>query len=395
MRILVTDSDNRSALAATRALGKRGHIVVTAGDRHPSLASVSKYSTGFETYTSPYEAPERFVTDICSIVQKREIEVVLPMTEITTLLVTEHQNRLPTHVRVPFAPISVVSAASNKAHVIRLAEKIGVPIPRTEILERSADLRDVAGRLTYPAVIKPARSRVWTGSRWLSTSVSYAATSSELQSKMLQMPEELFPVLLQERIEGPGVGIFMCYDEKGVVATFSHRRLREKPPSGGVSVLSESIAVDPRAQAHASRLLEHLGWRGVAMVEFKQDTRDGELKLMEINGRFWGSLQLAIDAGVDFPNLVIDLLQGKRPATPPAYRLGVRTRWFWGDTDAMLALLFRSPVELHLPSSHPGRWRTLRDYLRLWGRSMRYELERADDLAPWWLETKRWLLNRR
>lgn len=394
MRILVTDSDNRSALAATRSLGKRGHTVFTAGERHPSLASVSKYCAGFNAYTSPYKAPERYVADISRILLERNIEVVLPMTEITTLLITEHQHLFPSHVRVPFPPTSVVSAASNKAHVIRLAEQIGVPTPRTEILERPAQLEDVAERLSYPTVVKPARSRVWTGDRWLSTSVSYASTLDELRSQLAEMPDALFPVLLQERIEGPGVGVFMCCDEQGVIATFSHRRIREKPPSGGVSVLSESIPVDPVACAQATRLLRELQWRGVAMVEFKQDNRDGSLKLMEINGRFWGSLQLAIDAGVDFPSLAADLAVDIRPKDVQEYRVGVRTRWFWGDVDAMITLLLRSRTRLNLPPSHPGRWATLGQFLRFWQAGTRYELARADDLRPWLLETRRWLFAR-
>jgi predicted ATP-grasp superfamily ATP-dependent carboligase len=80
-------------------------------------------------------------------------------------------------------------------------------------------------------------------------------------------------------------------------AAFAHRRLREKPPSGGVSVLSESIALDPQVLEQAERILEALKWHGVAMVEFKRDARDGVAKL-GINGRFWGSLQLSVDAGV-------------------------------------------------------------------------------------------------
>ena len=82
-------------------------------------------------------------------------------------------------------------------------------------------------------------------------------------------------------------------------AVFAHRRLREKPPSGGVSVYRESVAPDPSLVARAAALLAGLGWRGVAMVEMKTDARTGTPYLMEVNGRFWGSLQLAVDAGVD------------------------------------------------------------------------------------------------
>jgi predicted ATP-grasp superfamily ATP-dependent carboligase len=202
----------------------------------------------------------------------------------------------------------------------------------------------------------------------------------------------VFPVLIQERIVGPGVGVFVCCDGPAVLATFSHRRIREKPPSGGVSVLCESALVDPVAKTHAISLLEAMGWRGVAMVEFKQNLADGSLRLMEINGRFWGSLQLAIDAGVDFPALAVDVALGNKRAPLENYHVGTRSRWLWGDVDAMLALLFRSRRQLNLPDSHPGRWRTLLSFLQPWG--TRYELERADDPRPALLAAKRWLMRR-
>jgi predicted ATP-grasp superfamily ATP-dependent carboligase len=150
--------------------------------------------------------------------------------------------------------------------------------------------------------------------------------------------------------------------------------------------------VDPVAKKHAVALLRAMGWRGVAMVEFKQNSADGSLRLMEINGRFWGSLQLAIDAGVDFPALAVDVAVGRKRAPVETYRVGTRSRWLWGDVDAMLALLFRSRAQLNLPDSHPGRWRTLLSFLQPWG--TRYELERTDDLRPAALAARRWFLRR-
>src|SRR6185312_15979930 len=104
-------------------------------------------------------------------------------------------------------------------------------------------------------------------------------------------------------------------------------------PSGGVSVYRESIVADPELVRRSRALLDRFGWCGVAMIEYKVDARTGTPYLMEINARFWGSLQLAIDAGVDFPNLLLSVaLDGARPAMP-TYRAGVRSRWWWGDVD--------------------------------------------------------------
>ena len=157
----------------------------------------------------------------------------------------------------------------------------------------------------YPLVVKAHRSRVRSESAWQSTAVKYVRDRVELQRELNARTAYEFPLLIQQKIQGPGIGVFMCYDRGRPIATFSHRRIREKPPTGGISVLSESIAVDPEARDYSERLLSALRWHGVAMVEFKADNRDGRPKLMEINGRFWGSLQLAIDAGVDFPAILL------------------------------------------------------------------------------------------
>jgi predicted ATP-grasp superfamily ATP-dependent carboligase len=392
MRVLVTDSDNRSALAATRSLGARGHFVLTAGTSPRSLAAVSRFSSGFAPYPAPSTDPDGFVAAVAAMAREHRIDVVLPMTDITTLLLTQQRDKLPEGCRLPFPSQDIVALAANKAHVMRLAEKLGVPIPSTVYVDDPAQLARLLPGLSYPIVVKPARSRVRTANGFSSTGVTYAHDAAELQRCASAMRPEEFPLLLQERIRGPGVGLFACYENGRAIARFAHRRIREKPPSGGVSVLRESAPLDPDAVEYSDRLLGALGWRGVAMVEFKRDESDGSLKLMEINGRFWGSLQLAIDAGVDFPALAVAMAAGETAPDAGDYRLGVRSRWFWGDVDALLMILLRSRRSLNLPADHPGRWRSLWNFLADRGVSQREEILRGDDPKPWMLETRRWLL---
>src|SRR4029077_21269913 len=134
------------------------------------------------------------------------------------------------------------------------------------------------------------------------------------------------------------------------------RRLVENPPAGGASVLSESAPVEARLRDDAIRLLGPIGWHGVAMMEYKQDESTGAFFLMEVNGRFWGSLQLAIDAGVDFPFLAWQLATGQRPEVRRPYAVGVKNRWLCGDVDHLLLRLFRSERSLHLPAGAPSKW---------------------------------------
>jgi predicted ATP-grasp superfamily ATP-dependent carboligase len=392
VRVLITDGDTRQALATARSLGLKGHDVVVHADRSPSLGGISRYCSMAGSGPAAYEDPEGFVTSIVELARQQEIDLLLPMTEVSTLLLTCHRDRLPPSCHLPFPAYDSVRQAGNKAEVLDLAQKLGVPVPDSVTLESPKDLDALTGALSYPLVVKPARSRVLTSSGWLSNSVSYASDVSQLRERLSALAPEAYPVLLQERIVGAGVGVFVLCDRGKPVAHFAHRRLREKPPSGGVSVLCESTQVDPVVAHHVSRLVQVLEWHGPAMVEFKRDGRDGSLRLMEINGRFWGSLQLAIDAGVDFPALLVDMARGCAPAEPPQYRMGVRCRWLAGDLDSLLLILLKDRAHLNLPPGHPGRLRTLWSFLQFWDRQQRLELERRDDLGPAWLEWRRRLL---
>lgn len=322
------------------------------------------------------QEPMAFVTTIAAVAASVGVEVVVPVADVATMLISAHRDQLPAGCRVPFGDIDVVSRAADKARLIETARRIGVPVPESVTI---GSVHEVPDDVTFPIVVKPWRSRIQTTAGWLATSVSYAADRGELLADLRQRAPEEFPVMLQERIEGPGIGVFACCRDGVPTAMFSHRRIRERPPWGGVSVLSESVALPSPAHEYATALLGAIGWQGVAMVEFKEDRRDRQPKLMEINGRFWGSLQLAIDAGVDFPVLALQTLERGTQAPPPTYAIGVRSRWLWGDFDALLLTLRgRRTVPGYVPMP---RWRALAGFLGVWRPGLHYDNPQWDD--PW------------
>ena len=393
MRVLITDSDNRSALAATRSLGRAGYEIITAGERASSLAAVSRYCGRFVTCPSPIKDPDGFLATVMRTVEEHQVQLVLPMTEVTTLLLTQARARLPSGCILPFADEEAIRRASDKAAMLALAEKLAVPVPASIEISRPSEIELALPALHFPIVIKPGRSRVRTADGWLSTTVSYAADVSELKHRLAKLSPEAYPILLQQRIVGPGVGFFACYAHGKPVAFFAHQRLREKPPSGGVSVLRESRAIEPDALQYGTRLLEALHWHGVAMVEFKRDASTGKLYLMEINARFWGSLQLAIDAGVDFPQILARIAAGETPTVAP-HKVGVRSRWLLGDLDVLIMVLTRRRETLNLPPDFPSRARLLWDFLHFWRKDQRDEIFRWNDRGPGWFELRRWLRGR-
>jgi predicted ATP-grasp superfamily ATP-dependent carboligase len=290
---------------------------------------------------------------------------------------------LSCYCRLAVPSLQAFELVTNKACLIEHAARSGVPVPQTHVVDGQAQLRDVIERVSYPAVVKPIRSRIETGAGWILGVAHYASTRDDLEH-LFDAHEYLrsHPSLIQERIVGPGVGMFALFDHGELVAEFSHRRLREKPPAGGASVLSESRPVDPCLRGFANRLLGSIGWHGVAMMEYKQDRRTGECVLMEVNGRFWGSLELAVAAGVDFPSLTVQLAQGIRPDATPAYAAGVMNRWLLGDIDHLLLRLFRSPDALNLPHGAPSTLRTLADFLKVVQPRLHYEVISAADWRP-------------
>ncbi len=311
MRVFILDGNERQALAATRALGRAGYAV-TVGESVPRcLAGASRHASAQVVYPSPYDSPLAFMDWVRTRLRPQSVDAILPMTEVTTDLVLRCDTPALAPLCRALAPLWAVDALSDKVALYRRALELGVPVPHSAVVASASDIDGAVRDIGFPAVLKPHRSRVLRNHGFVSTSVRAVHDRSALTQLIDEEVFAEYPFLYQQRVSGHGQGVFALYDRGKPLAFFAHRRLREKPPDGGVSVLSESSAPDPELVRLARRLLDDVGWHGVAMVEFKVSA-DGTPHLMEVNARFWGSLQLAIDAGVDFPRLLLDATYGRR-----------------------------------------------------------------------------------
>ena len=158
-------------------------------------------------------------------------------------------------------------------------------------------------------------------------------------------------------------------DENSTVkAAFVHKRLREYPVTGGASTLRESVRHDTLRDM-GEALLKALNWFGVAMVEFKIDPRDGTPRLMEINPRFWGSLALAIEAGVNFPYLLLKMARGEKFKPVERYETGKKCRWLL-------------PGDLLHFIDNPQRARLQPPFFKFWGADTVYDILSVRDPLP-------------
>lgn len=388
--VLVTDGEQRAALAVVRSLGRAGYRVYVCAAQPRSLAGASRYAAGEAMVTDPLRNPERYADEVRALIARWSVSVLVPIADPSLLALLAHRDALG-DVLIPFGNLDAMRRISDKATVLDAASRVGIAIPRQRIAADAGALAALGSAIAYPVVLKPARSVGEHGGRRTKLVVRHAADAAELERAAAELDPAAYPVLVQQRVVGPGIGIFLLVWNGETLATFAHRRIREKPPAGGVSVYRESVPADPELVRRSRALLDAFGWCGVAMVEYKVDERSGTPYLMEVNGRFWGSLQLAIDAGVDFPVLLLAAALGERRGPAPAFRTGVRSRWFWGDVDHLLARLRRSPAALSLPAGTPGRWRALRDFLTIDRGADRAEIFRRDDPRPFLRETVQWM----
>jgi predicted ATP-grasp superfamily ATP-dependent carboligase len=280
------------------------------------------------------------------------------MTERTTLPLSAHRDLIfAVGARMVLPSHDTVLRAFDKRETTRLASQLGVVVPRTEYLNNYHEARDAAETLSYPVVLKAAWSEEPSSPNSTRTTgaPAYARNSTEFLAAFQEMNGRSASVLTQEYLEGAGVGYFALVRSGQVKAEFAHRRLRDVRPTGSGSSLRESIAPSESLRSAGRAILESLGWHGVAMVEFRQRT-DGVPVFLEVNGRFWNSLALAIAAGVDFPALLAHLAEHGDVEIENSYRVGVRCRWLLGDFRHLIEVWRGAPRGY--PGKYPGRLKT-------------------------------------
>ena len=364
MRVLVLDGNENQAVACVRSLARAGHSVSVGSSSSWSKAGWSRYCRGTFQYPSPNESSRAFVARVAEEAGRERGTLVMPMTERTTLPLSEHRDEISAAGgRMVLPPHATVLRAFDKAETTRLAASLGVEVPQTAAVEGAADARRLAGSLTYPVVLKARASEELTpgGGVRATGAPLYARGPEEFLAAFETLSARASSVLAQEYVEGAGAGYFALMREGEPRAEFAHRRLRDVRPTGSGSSLRVSARADGRVRDAALSILRALGWHGVAMVEFRVRA-DGTPVFMEVNGRFWNSLALAIHAGADFPRLLAEMAERGDVEAPPPYREGVRCRWLLGDARHLLEVLRGAPRGY--AGSFPGRAATLSAFLK-------------------------------
>jgi len=377
-RVLVLDGQTNQALACVRSLGRAGYDVFVAATRRRPLAAWSRFSR--DSFRLQGETVAAFA-ELRRWARARGVDVVLPLTERACILCNlEREQWEGAGITVGSAPDELLRLAFDKATTVEIALRSGVAVPPTRAPESLAEAHAAAQEVGFPCVVKSRYSNAWDGSRFLADpGTTYVREPGELDAAIQQHRQGDHWPLIQGFVPGQGKGMFALFDGGRAVAWFAHERLRDVRPSGSGSSLRRSAPLDPRLLGPAERLLSAMTWHGPAMVEFRDDGVHDPV-LMEVNGRFWGSLQLTVSAGADFPQWWVAILRGRTVDRRAGYATGLTVRWLWGDVKRFLYILAGAPA------GYPGRYPTKAQGLReLFGRQppgTRSEAWQPDDRWP-------------
>lgn len=324
--VLVTDAGYKHTLAAVRALAREGCVVDGIGvDR-----SLCRWSRHLRRIA--YD--QRFFTDshidrFVQFLTANHYDVLLPVGARSIQFIARHRTAIERHTGLALAETDRIELCLDKHRLNAFAATSGLFVPRSWSVCHSKEADRVAEEARFPVVVKGGHELDRGGVSYVPDA---AALGPTLATRCARLPAEGPALLVQERIDGHGCGFFALYQHGRLKRCFMHRRIRMVPATGGASCCAESVYEEDMFQA-GRQLLDALRWHGVAMVEFIREAETGHLYLMEVNPKFWGSLDLAIAAGVNFPSLLVKVALGTTIETSLDYRVGLRFHWPLGEGD--------------------------------------------------------------
>ncbi len=324
MHALITDAHIRSAVAGLRALGRAGIRTVAMAPGRTGAGLWSRYAAAREIGPDSSRQPERLAQAVAAAGERHGPLVVYPGHEPAIDALFEAG--LPESVTLPYPSSRVTGALRDKAQLAEMAERVGLAAPRTLLEARAGGIPP--GSVELPCAVKPAR----TGGALDTTRV--VVDERELRELLDSLPADE-PLLIQERAEEPLVGLALVVGRDGSqVARFQQVAERTWPERAGGSTVAVSVEPDLDLAERATTLLAGAGYWGLAQLQFL--TTDRGPALIDVNTRFYGSMPLALAAGVNLPAAWHAVVMDRADGQPPPYRAGVRYRWLEGEIVAGL-----------------------------------------------------------
>ncbi len=345
--IVVLGVDTAIGLTVVRELGAAGLTVHGIGRSAGAIGGASRHCA--RLHVRPPGAPlDQWLP---GVLQSIGADALLAVSEHDLVALAALPDRIgPCRILTPRA--EPLALALDKQATLAVAQKVGITTPPSWQPQADSDWSNLPPGLDYPLIAK------WADPNEVAAALAAAGlplikaeriddATALAAFRARYEPLSRWP-LVQGFAPGVGVGQMLHMADGRATLTFEHRRLHEWPPEGGVSTLCEAVpddAVHAEQMALSEALLARIGWEGPAMVEYRFDPATGAFVLMEINGRFWGSLPLASAAGACFAREQIARAFPDVPLTPARPRRRARARFMIPETRRLLHILRHGGAE--------------------------------------------------
>lgn len=339
-RVLVLGEDTRSFLSVIRSLGSAGMEVdiVTLLNTTPALKSkyvTNAYKLNYQAFTQ-IEWSEK----VTAIIKDGDYDLIVPCDERSLYPLLDIQESTKTKANFAIPDRNILGPLFDKEETRKLAVELGINVASGEHCSfNDTSSEALISKYSLPLVLKPTKSYESEQLNQRNT-VLIARSTSDIELFKQQNEQ----CLVEQYFEGTGMGVSVFSWKGKIRAAFAHKRVSE-PEQGGGSSYRKACLLPPDMLDACQKICIHLNYSGVAMFEFKHNNSSNEWILIEINARFWGSLPLAIFAGVDFPKILATYLLTKEKTHKLTYNLKAHARSLTSDLYDIKASFERSRTQ--------------------------------------------------
>ncbi len=324
-RVLVVGDDMRIFLSIVRSFG-RANKTIEAFPYGPSPALKSRYVARIHSAPIFDNDQEGWRKALLTLLGEQTFDIVIPCSD-PAIIFLDSQRHLLTKQRLAIPDRDAMDVFYDKQETHVLCDELGIAMAPWGRLAPSDTAAGLAARYGIPLVLKPRRTFFADGNQSREV-VEIADSKAEAQRILNTIPDRA-RYIVEGFFVGDGVGVSVLSHKGRILQSFQHRRLREG--HGGPSSFRVSESVDPDLRAACAKITDRMKHTGVCMFEFRHDRKAGQWILIETNARFWGSMALPLKLGLDYPNMLYDLmLDGVEPKEKP-YKSGYRSRNFMLD----------------------------------------------------------------
>ena len=313
------------ALGVVRALSAKGIPLYLVSYEKKDMAHKSKHVK--ETFFLPHPEKETsgFIKGLLGIGEKIGRAVVFAVDDPTLTVLSKSHDVLKAAFILPSPGWSVIKSIINKDLTYEIAEREGIPCPKTRRLDISTPLRpELLQGFTFPCLIKPVQSHTYYDAFKIKMTV--VNDIEALEAEFNRCREREIEITVQEIISGNARQGFnfnsLCYNGQ-IQQGFTAHKIRMTADGYGIPTVVKSCEMVDKLREYSETLLTAIGYEGYSCIEYKYDERDGLYKLLEVNGRYNRSSLLSVKLGVNFPWIEYNHLIHGRSIAQHSYQTGV------------------------------------------------------------------------